>query len=86
MSGLVFDVQGIYDTQKDIVEELITKSEIYTKSYKESLINSFGEILNNTNISNRIITGNHMEPENIHKRPMARFMQDLAHQLGLPIK
>ena len=82
----LFDIQGIYDTQKDIAEELIIKSEIYTKSYKDSLISSFGKILNNSNINNRIIVGNYMEPENIHKRPMAKFMQDLAFQLGLPVK
>lgn len=82
----LFDIEGIYDTQKDIAEELIIKSEIYTKSYKDSLIHSFGQILNNSNINNRIIVGNYIEPENIHKRPMAKFMQDLAFQLGLPVK
>jgi len=43
-------------------------------------------MFDNNSISNRLIVGNYVEPENIHKRPMAKFMQDLANQLELTIK
>jgi hypothetical protein len=81
----LFDIEGIYETQKDVAEELILKSEIYKDSYKETLIDSFPDIFTHSSISNRILIGNYVEPENIHKRPMSKFMQDLARQLNLDI-
>lgn len=79
-----FDIQGIYDTQKDIIEELILKKEIYTKSYKHTLKSSFPKLFNNsTSLSNRIIIGNYSFADEIHKRPMAKFTQDIASQLKL---
>lgn len=74
----VFRIEGIYNTQKDIAEELILKSKIYTESYKKSLQESF-----KLNIGKRIIIGNYSEEDEIHNRPMAKFTQDIAKQLGL---
>ena len=65
------------------MEELILKAEIYTKSYKETLVNSFGKIFSNVSITNRIIIGNYSAEDEIHNRPMAKFTQDIAKQLGL---
>lgn len=78
-----FDIQGIYDTQKDLIEELILKSQIYTRSYKESLKTIFPSLLNDDSLSNRIFVGNYTDPKDIHKRPMAKFTQDIARQLDL---
>lgn len=78
-----FQINGIYKTQKDLAEEIILKSQIYNKAYKEKLISSFPDIFNNKNLGNRIILGNYCEPEEIHKRPMAKFMQDIAKDIGL---
>lgn len=78
-----FDIEGIYNTQKDIVEELITKAEIYNEAYKKTLKNNFPELFGNENLSNRIFLGNYTDPEDIHKRPLAKFMQDIARDLKL---
>jgi hypothetical protein len=78
-----FDIQGVYDTQKDLVEELIIKAEIYTPSYRKALEDSFPKILSNKNLTYRIIIGNYSDVNEIHKRPMAKFTQDIAKQLGL---
>jgi len=78
-----FDILGIYNTQKDLVEELIHKSEIYTKSYKDNLIKSFPKIFSNESVTNRIIIGNYSFPNEIHNRPMSKFVQDIAEDLGL---
>lgn len=78
-----FDIEGIYNTQKDIAEELILKSKIYSKAYQNSLINTFPLIFTNASISNRIIIGNYCEGDEIHKRPMSKLMQDLAKELDL---
>jgi hypothetical protein len=81
----VFDIQGIYDTQKDLVEELILKSRIYNTSYKNSLISAFPQLYSSKSISNRLLIGNYAEPRNMHKRPMAKFVQDISRQLKLVV-
>jgi hypothetical protein len=78
-----FQINGIYKTQKDVAEEIILKSQIYNKAYKKKLMNSFPHIFSNTNLGNRIILGNYCEREDIHKRPLAKFMQDIAEDAGL---
>lgn len=79
-----FDIQGIYDTQKDIVEELIIKKQIYNNTYIRTLKDSFPSLFNNsTSLSNRIIIGNYSFADEIHKRPLAKFTQDIARQLKL---
>lgn len=36
-----FDIEGIYETQKDLVEELIVKARVYNAAYRKGLVNSF---------------------------------------------
>lgn len=79
----LFDINGIYNTQKDLAEELIIKARIYNKPYKNFLIKTFPKLFNNSNLSNRVLVGNYCNPEDIHKRPMAKFSQDIAKQLKL---
>ncbi|MBW8333166.1 MAG: hypothetical protein K0M40_14165 [Prolixibacteraceae bacterium] len=78
-----FDIEGIYNTQKDIAEELILKSKVYSKAYQNSLIKSFPAIFTNASLSNRILIGTYCEENEIHKRPMSKFMQDIAEDLGM---
>jgi hypothetical protein len=78
-----FDIEGIYNTQKDIAEEIIIKSIIYNDSYKQSLRESFPDIFSKQGLSNRVILGNYADEKDIHKRPMAKFVQDIAKQLRL---
>lgn len=78
-----FAVEGIYATQVDIAEDLIVKAQIYTDDFKESLINDLGILFGSSDLSDRIILGNYAVEEEIHQRPLAKFMQDLAKQFGL---
>jgi len=79
-----FAIEGIYSTQLDLAEELVIKSMIYTDSYKSSLLTSFNKLYKNKkDISNRLILGNYTDVKDIHKRPMAKFTQDIARQLEL---
>jgi len=87
-SGLnkVLAIEGIYQTQNDIVAELIIKSEIYNETYRKSLEKSFQKLYGNGKMNinfNRIIIGNYVESNEIHKRPMSKFMQDIARQLDI---
>lgn len=79
----VLNVQGIYNTQKDLAEELILKSIIYTPKYKETLQKQYPQLFNSAGIFNRIILGNYSSEKEIHKRPMAKFTIDIAKQVGL---
>ncbi len=79
-----FDIQGIYSTQKDLAEELVLKSIIYNETYLKSLRNSFKRLYpNKIPMAERLLVGNYTNVKDIHKRPMAKFTQDIAKQLKL---
>jgi hypothetical protein len=72
-----FDIGGIYHTQRDIVEELILRRRIYNDSYKATLIDGLPQLFNLSDLSDRTLLGNYTEVKDIHKRPLAKFMQDI---------
>jgi hypothetical protein len=79
----LFQVQGITDCNVDLVEELVHKAKVYNDSYKKTIVDSFKGLFPDTTLINRLLIGNYDKPEDIHKRPMAKFTQDIAKQLGL---
>ena len=79
----VFRIEPIYNTQKDVIEELIIKSLIYNKSYKASLKNEFYKLRLSDKTFERFITGNYTNDMEMHKRPMSKFMMDIAKDLGI---
>lgn len=80
----LFSIQSLYNTQIDIVEELILKRHIYDSSYNQTLIKQFPNLFaNDDKIIERLIMGNYYQEDEIHNRPMAKFMQDIARQLEL---
>lgn len=90
-SGLneLFAIEGIFKTQIDLAAEIINKADAYNGSYKSALRKSFNNLYGKSHDKsnminfNRIIIGNYCEPQDIHKRPMAKFTQDIARQLFL---
>ncbi|HAL82249.1 MAG TPA: hypothetical protein DCO83_08440 [Mucilaginibacter sp.] len=78
-----FDIKGIYETQKDLAEELLWKTYTYNDSFKKRLATDFPSLFTRPSLSNRILIGNYCEPSEIHKRPMAKFVQDIARQLKM---
>lgn len=79
----MFCIQGIYNTQKDIIEELIHKKEAYSEQYKKDLVELFDGLFPDKAFINRLIIGNYANTEEIHKRPMSKFTQDIAKDLKL---
>ena len=79
----VFSINAIYDTQKDIAEEVITKHLIYNDSYRKDLKYKFSKNKISDSLINRYILGNYVEKSEIHKRPMSKFMQDIGKDIGL---
>lgn len=78
----MFCIQGIYETQKDIIEELIHKKEVYTELYKKDLVDQYEKLFPDKSLINRLLIGNYDKPEEIHKRPMSKFMQDIWEDLN----
>jgi hypothetical protein len=78
-----FHISKLYNTQKDLAEELLLKAIIYNKEYKQTLFDNFKKAIPRPELFNRFLVGNYTEPEEIHKRPMAKFMQDIAKDVGL---
>lgn len=75
-----YNINGIYNTQKDIVVELFWKAEAYNKTR----INELATILNLDKAQiKRMVIGSYVENEDIHKRPLTKFTQDIARQLKL---
>lgn len=79
----LFKIRQLYNTQKDIVQELLAKKEIYTPTYIASLKDDFKDLFKDPDIISRMILGNYHKPEDVWKRPMAKFMQDIARDINL---
>lgn len=75
-----FQIDGIYRTQKDVAEELLIKHIAYSKTQIENLS---GFLKLPPEVVSRMVVGNYTDREDIHKRPLAKFQQDIARQLGL---
>lgn len=73
-----FHIMDIYETQKDLAEEIILKAHVYNDAYKQTLQQSFSDLFPDIAVMNRMLSGNYVEPHEIHKRPMAKFTQDIT--------
>lgn len=78
-----FGIQQIYETQKDIIEELITKKHMYDKDNRQSLQNSFSKLNLHPDLYLRTLVGNYIKEKDIHRRPLSKFTQDIARDLGI---
>jgi hypothetical protein len=80
-----FHISSIYNTQIDLVEELIFKKKVYDKVYKDIYKNCFKAISFDIEIAIRSLIGNYIKPEDIHKRPMSKFIQDISDDIDFKI-
>lgn len=79
----LFQVQAIYDKQKDFGEELVWKAKVNPKIYRETMYKTFKSLFPDKTYIDRAIIGNYVKPEETFKRPMAKYTQDIARQLKL---
>tara|TARA_R110002096_G_scaffold68304_4_gene165028 strand:- start:944 stop:1915 length:972 start_codon:yes stop_codon:yes gene_type:complete len=79
----VFHIEKIYETQVDLIEELIIKSQIYNKSYLKSLKSNFNKLSLHPELFKRTLVGNYTKDKDLHKRPMSKLVMDIAKDLGL---
>lgn len=76
-------IERIYEEHKDVAEEIIWKYMAYNKSYLIGLKRAIKDAVPNISDTKRFIIGNYADPDEIHKRPLANFVQNIAKQLKL---
>ena len=79
----LFQIQKVYDSQKDVGEELVWKAKANPQSYRKLLNNTFSKIFPDTSTIDRMIIGNYSNPSETFKRPLAKYTQDIAKQLKI---
>ncbi len=80
----VFHLRALYATHDDHAMELIYKSQIkYPIAYRKFLQNAFGGLTFTNGEIDRLITGNYINKEEFHKRPLSKLYHDIAKELGL---
>lgn len=77
----VFQIDKVYESFKEEVEELIWLSDAQTDGNKKNIIASFKSLFTNEKIF-RMMYGFY-EDGNVHKRPLSKMKKDIAKQLGL---
>lgn len=78
-----FRTDKIYQQRTDLLEELLQKSMAYDKAGREDLVAAFNDLFPDETMIKRLIIANYPTKEDVHKRPFAKFTQDIAKQLGL---
>lgn len=76
----------LYNGHKDKVLELVDISRAYNNDSFENLVNEFSgttKIFKDTNEVKRLLIGNHIENENIDKRPLNKLIKDISEELNL---
>lgn len=79
----MFLIKEVYNMQLDIAEELVVKTKIYNDEYKDVLVKNFKSVFSDTSMINRLIIGNYDKPEEMMTRPTAKFVQEIARDIGL---
>lgn len=81
--GDTLNINKIYNEHQDIAEEIILKQLAYNEEYRKTLNNLCGKHKITKQMIKRFILGNYTEEQEIHKRPFAKFMQDIGKEVGL---
>lgn len=80
----VFNLQNLYNEHKDIVSEILIKSEIYNESYIEELMQNYeGTLFKNREDLLRLIFGGYIADEELGKRPLSKLTKDILEQLEI---
>lgn len=81
----LFKLSELYEKHEDHVLELIIKSKLkYSEKYRDYLKSYRGLSYTNSEID-RLIIGNYIELNELHKRPLSKLYRDIGLELGLII-
>lgn len=76
-------LETLYSSHKDVVEELLKKHEMYSTEGIKDLFNTFKEhkLFKSEEEIKRMVYGNYIKEEDLHKRPLAKLVSDLITEL-----
>lgn len=79
-----FKLESIYNLHKDYVDEIITKSKIYSESYINDLFNTYsGTLFNSKEDIKRLLAGNYINELDYGKRVLSKLTGDISSELKL---
>lgn len=78
----LFNIEQIYKRHKDHAHELLLKSVMNDRFYQEAIVGIQGLFPDKATMM-RYLLGNYINEDEILKRPLAKFYQDIARQLEL---
>jgi hypothetical protein len=73
----VLKLSEAYEIHNDVVQEILIKKIVYSNSQINELLKNFKGLFNSTDEIDRIIYGNYLNEEELHKRPLAKLMSDI---------
>ena len=77
----IFRLESQYRVHRDLVQDLIIRSKMYTPERINELKKDFSKLNLHENDFNRIMYGNYLEEENFHKRPLSKLTSDIIKEL-----
>lgn len=79
----IYEIESIYNRHTDIVEDLLHKAIVNNRSSKLDILKIKGLFNGDEKLYKRYLIGNYAYEDEIFNRPLAKFTQDIAKQLGL---
>ncbi|NRD19518.1 hypothetical protein HNV08_05625 [Winogradskyella eckloniae] len=79
----LFQIEAVYGSHVDVAEELVLKAKANPQTYRSMLEKSYSKLFPDPTIIDRLLVGNYTKAEELGKRPMAKYTQDIARQLKL---
>lgn len=79
----LYELDAIYENHKDVADDILMKSVIYNSGQKDELMNKIAGLFPDEATFNRYLIGTYPLKEEILKRPLTKFMQDIARQVNL---
>lgn len=76
-------IEERYKEHLDVAEEIIWRSMVYNLSMKKALRKSFSKISTSDSEFHRFILGTYNDLDDVHKRPLTIFRQNIAKRIGL---
>lgn len=77
-----FHFDKIVNEHVDVIEELFLKAYHYNETKRQELINEFNGLIDTETIM-RFILGNYYLDKDLHRRPLAKLVKDVAKQINL---
>ncbi|MBV4420176.1 hypothetical protein KM800_12725 [Clostridium tyrobutyricum] len=79
----VFNIEKVYNFNKDYVKELIKKAIIYNESRIDELYNQYPELFSSRDEVLNMVVSNYINADDLAKRPLAKLTRDICNELGL---